>query len=134
MNDPLDVTGSWSGIYSYPRALPANGFMAVLRETAGAITGETIERSPSRHPDYDDGEARAFLDGRREGSEVRFIKHYDAAHRLGTPVLYQGTLAPDGDEITGRWEMPGDWSGTFIMTHEARRGAREERQVGEVVR
>ena len=134
MTDPLDVTGTWTGIYSYPRALPANGFLAVLRETGGAVTGETTERSPSAHPDYGGGEARAFLDGRREGTAVHFVKHYDAAHRVGTPVLYQGTLAPDGDEITGRWEVPGQWGGSFIMTREARRGAEEERRVGVTVR
>ncbi|WP_174280356.1 hypothetical protein [Sphingomonas bacterium] len=134
MTDPLDVTGTWSGIYNYPRSLPANPFGAVLRESGGVVTGETTERSPSRHPGYGGEEARAFLDGRREGTSVHFVKHYDATHRVGTPVLYQGTIAPDGDEITGRWEVSGDWSGTFIMTREARHWAEEELRVAETVR
>lgn len=134
MSDPLDLTGAWTGIYSYPRALPTNGFVAMLRESGGLITGETTERSPSAHSDYGGDEARAYVDGRRDGVAVHFTKHYDAAHRVGTPVLYQGTISPDGDEITGRWDMPGNWSGTFIMTREARCEAEVERRRGEVVR
>lgn len=33
-------------------------------------------------------------------------------------VAYEGIVTNDGDEITGRWDIPGEWSGTFIMTRD----------------
>ena len=133
-DDPLDLTGAWTGIYDYPRGMPPNRFTASLRETGGTVTGETVEPSPSDHAGYGGGDAHAFLDGRRDSAQVSFVKHYDAAHRAATPVAYAGTISGDGDEITGRWEVAGHWSGTFIMIRRSRGGAAIARREAEVVR
>ena len=133
-DDPLDVTGEWTGIYNYPLEHPPNRFTATLRETAGIVTGETVEPSPSRHAGYGGGQAHAFLDCRRDSALVSFLKQYDATHRADTPVAYAGALSSDGDEITGRWQVSGDWSGTFIMVRRTRGGASVERRTAEVVR
>jgi hypothetical protein len=53
-----------------------------------------------------------------------FVKTYDGA---GAPydraVSYDGTLSADATEIEGRWRIPGNWSGKFLMI---RSGGRQE--------
>ena len=57
----------------------------------------------------------ATLLGSRQDRAVAFVKTYDGANpRYGT-VAYEGTLSPDGTEIEGRWIVPGNWSGKFLM-------------------
>lgn len=133
-DDPLDVTGEWTGLYNYPQGLPPNRFTATLCETGGVVTGETVEPSPSAHAGYGGGDAHAFLDGRRDAAQISFLKQYDATHRADTPVAYAGAISGDGDEITGRWQVAGDWSGTFITVRRSRGGAAMERRAAEVVR
>ena len=128
MSDPLDVTGAWEGIFSYPRGLPPSGFRAELREAGGAIVGETEESG-------DGGATRhALVAGTRSGGAVIFTKRYDEADRAPHPVNYAGTLDAAGDEITGRWDIPGHWSGTFIMVRAARRAVPVAVEVAETVR
>ncbi|MGI4731298.1 MAG: hypothetical protein ACRYFW_06075 [Janthinobacterium lividum] len=131
MSDPLDVTGAWEGIFNYPRAMPPGGFRADLREAAGAIAGETEERG-------DGDEAgltlHALVTGARSGTAVSFTKSYDDPARARHPVRYAGTIAPDGDEITGRWDIAGHWSGSFIMVRAARRAEPAAIEVAETVR
>ncbi len=127
-----DVTGRWEGIFNYPRGMAPNGFAAELVEQAGAITGETHERS-------DEGASRgetlvAIVEGERVGSAVRFTKRYDELARAHYAVRYDGTLSPEGDEITGEWTIPGVWSGSFIMVRERGRDEPVEEVVGEEVR
>ena len=109
-----DLSGAWRGIFNYPRELPATAFAALLRDADGAISGEIDELdifSPDRRP------IGALVDGCRKGDAVRFVKYYDAPEGYDV-VHYAGEVAPSGDEITGRWTIPGVWSGTFIMTRE----------------
>lgn len=127
-----NVTGRWEGILNYPRGMAPNGFAATLVEQAGAITGETHERSDAGH---DRGEELvAAVEGDRVGSAVRFTKRYDDLARAHYAVRYDGTLSPENDEITGEWTIPGVWSGSFIMVREVGRGVEEERRIGEEVR
>ncbi|AXJ95250.1 MULTISPECIES: hypothetical protein [unclassified Sphingomonas] len=132
MSDPLDVSGAWDGIFSYPRGLPPNGFACELREHGGRIDGETHERA---EVGADRGTTIfALIEGMRQGHAVRFTKRYDDPRRAAHPVLYDGTLSADGDEIAGRWEIAGQWSGGFIMVRQQRRGAAAERKIAETVR
>ena len=131
-DDPLDVSGSWDGIFNYPRGVPSNAFRAELVEHAGAISGETHERSDAHH---DRGATVvALLDGRRSGTDISFTKRYDDLVRAGHPVSYTGALSSEGDEITGTWNIPGEWSGTFIMVRQTRAGSAAKQQVEETVR
>ena len=130
MTDPLDVTGAWEGIFNYPRGLPPGGFRAELRDASGAITGETEERGDA---DQAGLTLHALIVGTRSGTAVAFTKRYDALARAADPVHYEGTLSPDGDEITGRWTIPGSWSGSFIMVRAARRAAPAAVEVAETV-
>ncbi|HEX4738242.1 MAG TPA: hypothetical protein VH331_11840 [Allosphingosinicella sp.] len=114
----LDLTGRWSGIYNYPHTMPPTPFEAVLRDGGGLITGETVE------PGGRGGTLHAMVEGQRQGSAVRFAKLYDEPPRAAYRVDYVGAIADGGDEIHGRWQIPGNWSGTFLMVREG--GAEEE--------
>lgn len=132
MSDPLDVSGSWRGIFNYPQALPPNSFEAELREAGGIVTGETREVGDGE----DEGETilHAYLDGRRSGTGISFVKRYDLLRRAANPVHYDGTLSPEGDEITGRWTIAGNWSGTFLMVRSSRRAEEAVREGAETAR
>lgn len=107
-----DLSGRWQGIFNYPRDQPATGFVAILSDAGGALSGETVE------PGLTGGEVAARIDGRRHHGTVSFAKLYDDNDGNYDTVTYQGTVATDGQEITGRWTIPGIWSGTFIMVRE----------------
>ncbi|HEY1605223.1 MAG TPA: hypothetical protein VGF77_06455 [Allosphingosinicella sp.] len=115
----LDLSGRWSGLYNYPHSMPPTPFEAEIRDQGGRIAGETIE--PGR-----DGTMHAMIAGRRAGCDVHFVKTYDDLLPDGAPVDYRGAVAESGDEIHGRWEIAGNWSGTFLMIREG--GSKEEAQ------
>lgn len=109
-----DLSGAWTGIFNYPRDMPATGFAATLIDSGGVLTGEVVE------PRHDGGATlHAIIDGRREGHRVRFAKSYDAADGDYDTVRYDGEVDDAGLEITGGWDIPGAWAGTFIMVREA---------------
>jgi hypothetical protein len=111
----LDLSGQWSGLYSYPpgRGREPVAFTATLKETDGWLEGSTTEVGQV-------GAARgltisATLQGRRSGRSVTFLKTYDGSFRSYDAVQYVGDVRDDGCEIEGRWTIQGNWSGTFLM-------------------
>lgn len=111
------LTGIWHGLYSYPIPRAAVSFVATLIETASTVSGATHERcaiggSPNEI-------LYATLLGRRQDSTVAFLKTYDSTNPHYGTVAYEGTLSPDGTEIEGRWMVPGNWSGKFLMIRSA---------------
>ena len=130
--DPADLTGSWSGIFNYPRNQRPNAFNAVLRDSGGIIVGETTE--PADGPDDVAMTLVAWIEGRHDGNSVTFVKSYDEANRAHYAVTYSGSVSADGTEIQGVWDIPGVWSGTFIMVRQAGKTDAVEREVAEVIR
>jgi len=111
------LTGIWHGIYSYPIARAPVSFVATLIETASAVSGTTHESctiggSPNEV-------LYATLLGSRRHTAVAFVKTYDSANPLYGTVAYEGALSPDGTEIEGRWTVPRNWSGKFLMIRSA---------------
>jgi hypothetical protein len=109
------LTGVWLGIYSYPPGTqPPVGFTATLIEAAGMLSGSVHEPctwggSP--------GEILFFtLNGSRQGDAVNFLKTYHGTNPYYSRIIYDGTVNDDATEIEGRWTIPGDWSGRFLMT------------------
>jgi hypothetical protein len=111
------LTGIWHGIYSYPTPRAPVSFVATLSETASAVSGTTHE--PCTIGASPNEILYATLQGRRQDSAVAFVKTYDGNNPHYRTVAYEGTLSSDGTEIEGRWTVPGDWSGKFLMIRSA---------------
>ncbi len=132
MSSADDLSGGWDGIYNYPRGMRPNAFTATLRDSGGLLAGEVSE--PSQDPQDHGAILHALLEGSREGSAVRFVKTYDAPSRSHYAVIYTGTVNGEGTEISGRWDIPGVWSGTFIMVRHVGAEDAAETRVEEIVR
>lgn len=120
----IDLTGVWQGLYSYP-AGPSVTFTATLIESASHLTGATFEGCSSprcRVPSHE-----AFLNGTRRGSAIAFEKVYDPADDEFGAVHYNGMLNADGDEIEGRWSIPGLGSGKFLMIRSVKKATAKSR-------
>jgi hypothetical protein len=127
----LDLSGRWTGIFNYPAIHRPNGFEAVLTDVGGAISGTVSEQDDDPHGI---GETlHSIIEGHREDSTVTFTKMYDDPDRMPEPIFYSGAIQPDGNEISGRWEIPGHWSGTFLMVRNPGAAEAVEEQVGEEV-
>jgi hypothetical protein len=127
--EEFDLTGEWCGIYSYPALYPPNTFEASIRDLGGAITG--VIQQPGEVIEPPGIRQHAVIEGRREGTRVRWVKIYDDLSRA-TPH-YRGTILPGGDEIEGEWHIPGNWSGTFLMMRRGKAEADETREVSEEI-
>ncbi len=115
MNDPLDLTGKWDGVFKYPQSYgPTTPFVAEISEQSGTFAGSIIE------PDlYKANAAEAHLVGLRSGRSVDFTKTYVRRENgYENPVDYVGQLSEDGLTITGIWSLL-EWNGEFEMTREA---------------
>jgi len=124
-----DLSGQWSGIYSYPSLYPPNMFEATIRDNGGLITG--VISQPGEFFEPPGTVQHAVIEGSRGGGTLSFIKIYDDLARP-TPH-YHGIIQSGGDEIEGEWTIPGDWSGTFLMIRGAKAGEAIERRVSEKV-
>ena len=132
MSEEVNLSGAWKGIFAYPRSLPPNQFDAELRDHGGILTGETFEQGNT--PRTRGQPLHAMIEGNRNGCHVHFVKRYDAFRRAATPVFYSGRLSEDGSEISGIWEIPKHWAGTFLMVRARSKGAGAERKIAETVR
>ena len=118
-------------MFNYPVGLPPVAFEAELHDRDGSLTGTISE--PDESAGGGAGTLYSIVDGAREGSAVSFTKVYEDEERMPEPVFYGGSLQPDGNEISGRWEIAGQWSGTFLMVRNPGAAEPAEEQVGEEV-
>jgi hypothetical protein len=126
-----NITGVWSGLFTYPRKLRAGNFSATLIDTGNQISGSTSELcqvGPRA------GETIfAMLSGRRDGHAVRFTKTYEGPGKPNHSVEYEGTLTEDFLEIEGRWYIPGNWAGRFLMIRSGGRSVEAARHAFESI-
>ena len=112
----FNLTGDWSGHYSYPRGFgPTTPFLARIEDDGGRFTGTIVE------PDTLTGRAlTASITGLRHGTSVDFTKTYGPGARFGyeNPVDYVGSLSEDGNVLKGVWSLL-ELDGTFEMHREA---------------
>lgn len=110
--DSRSLTGVWQGIYSYPvSGLPTVPFTATLIESGSSLSGSVHEQCTMN------GETLLFsVSGGRHGSAVSFVKTFLGNSPYYGTILYDGAVNADATEIEGRWTIPGDWSGRFLMT------------------
>jgi hypothetical protein len=127
-----NLSGRWDGIFNYPDGQGSNSFVAVLRDSGGILVGETSE--PSDVPSDHGPTLIAWIEGRHDGGSVAFVKSYDDPSRADYTISYQGSVSPDSNEINGVWDIPGIWSGTFIMVRPTGKAVAAEQEVAETVR
>ncbi len=108
-----DLSGKWSGIFNYPHTHPPTAFEADLADIGGSIVGTVHE--PDLFSVPPGALIAAAIDGHRKGNAVTFSKFYDERRGYTDMVLYAGSLNDDATEISGRWSIVGNWSGTFLM-------------------
>ena len=125
----LDLSGEWQGIYNFPHSYPPVDFHATISDAAGALVGGIVETNA-----FTGEPLHATLAGQRNGSGVRFTKFYETDDEDYDTVLYEGILGADGLEIHGRWDIPGAWSGTFIMIRTKGTEAAVEAEIAQTVR
>ena len=109
----FNLTGLWRGLYSYPINRAPVPFTASLAESGSWLTGATEEVATGRAALG--RTLTATLQGRRAGSSVTLLKLYNCSLRAYDSVAYEGAINAEGTEIEGRWTVPGNWSGTFLM-------------------
>ena len=112
-SSPLNLTGVWHGLYSYPVAMPSVPFVATLSDQGGWLNGTTEEIG--RVADTVGRALTAGLQGRRSGRSITMLKIYDGASDYYDSVHYAGELNEEGTEISGSWRVAANWSGTFMM-------------------
>ena len=107
------LTGVWQGTYTYPLGGPTVPFTATLIEAGHAVSGSMHE--PCMMLGSPNETLFATLAGTRNGSGVSFVKTYDGSNPHYRSVNYEGTVNGDATEIDGRWTVPWNWSGRFLM-------------------
>lgn len=112
-----DLSGKWSGIFNYPHTNPPTAFEADIADLGGSLVGTIHE--PDLYSVPPGALIAAAIDGHRDGGQVRFSKFYDDSEGYADMVVYTGVLSDDGCEISGRWDIPGAWSGSFLMIRPA---------------
>jgi hypothetical protein len=130
LNRALNLSGVWRGQFDYPRKLPPVAFSATLEENDSWLVGATEEIAS--FGDERGVTITAIIQGRRSGASVTWLKLYDQAPHFYA-VQYAGVVSDDGDEISGRWTVPGSWSGTFLMIREGGRAVARVREATETV-
>jgi hypothetical protein len=115
--EALNLGGRWNGFYTYPGGPRPCPFTAELRDDGGLIAGETGE--PGDNVGCPEAILHATLEGRRDGALVAFTKVYDLLEIADYAIHYEGTVTAEGDEIQGRWAIPGQWSGPFLMVRDS---------------
>ena len=112
-----DLTGKWSGIFNYPHTNPPTAFEADIADLGGSIVGTIHE--PDLYSQPPGALIAAAIDGHCEGMRISFSKFYDDSVGYADMVVYSGVLSEEGCEISGRWDIPGVWSGSFLMIRPA---------------
>jgi hypothetical protein len=113
MSDKRDVTGVWYGRYDAAYRTEENGFIAVLEEMAGAVSGVITEPDTSGKVEV----RRALVAGSRDGAMVRWVKQYDGTGGHVHAINYAGQINTEGTEIVGGWTQL--WgTGRFVMERE----------------
>lgn len=106
-----DLTGLWSGEYWFLDGGAPTPFSAHMVDSAGSITGTTLEPNTFAHPGLI--ELSADLSGTRGELSVRLTKLYYPApgvHR--EPIFMSGTVDPNFTVIEGQWVVGS--SSTFV--------------------
>jgi hypothetical protein len=109
-----NLTGYWSGSFSYVGGEGPTPFSAHISDISGSISGTTLE--PNTFAKGPLKELSADIMGAANGHSVSFVKRYHrgpGVHR--NPIYYSGTTDAKFTRIEGTWRFNNGFSGTFVM-------------------
>lgn len=109
-----NLTGYWSGSFSYAGGEGPIPFSAHISDIAGSISGTTLE--PNTFARGPLTELSADIMGAANGATISFVKRYHrgpGVHRH--PIYYSGTVDAKFTRIEGGWRFNDGFSGTFVM-------------------
>jgi len=101
-DNPIDITGSWSGFYWYDSSIAGQNptaFVATFQMEPGSsqISGTVTDLGSVRV---------ATAVGQIDGDAISFVKTYvSGANAHGTPITYTGRISEDGNMIEGAWML-----------------------------
>lgn len=111
--ETLAVEGVWSGRYEYPKdsGNPPVDFWMVLVGDGKGLVG--FLKEPNTFGEDKSPWLHAAVAGEfdRQAEKVVFGKRYDGTSDVSHEVKYRGEAR--NQEMTGTWDIPGAWSGTF---------------------
>lgn len=107
---PPELSGTWEGTYSYANGNPLPVSFTFAATFDSSRIGGTFMEPHTIGSDTLPTQS-ATVEGRYEGTEVRFSKRYPNV----PPIEYEGTLDPATRTIEGRWRRE-NFQGTFQMT------------------
>lgn len=110
-----NLTGYWSGSFSYAGGAGPTPFSAHISDISGSLSGTTLE--PNTVADGPLTELSADIMGACNGHSVSFVKRYHAGpgvHRK--PIYYSGETDAKFTRIEGTWRFADGFSGPFLMT------------------
>lgn len=111
------LTGTWSGRYEYPiKKRRGVDFSMKLIFSQGLITGSIIE--PNTFGSKASRNLYAHFKGTVTGNQIRWVKKYDGTGGVDHIVIYEGKLDRAAQTVTGKWKIPGNWSGAFSLRRE----------------
>ncbi|WP_428390642.1 hypothetical protein [Lichenicoccus sp.] len=113
-----DCSGTWDGLFSYPRRYDPTSFVAELRQASEWLTGSTQETA--QRGLYAGSMVTANLMGKIAGRNITLLKTYDRPDAAHDAVRYIGELNEAGTEIDGTW-VNNSWSGRFLMIRARKR-------------
>ena len=109
-----NLTGYWSGSFSYVGGEGPTPFSAHISDISGSISGTTLE--PNTFAMGPLRELSADIMGAGNGHSVSFVKRYHrgpGVHR--NPIYYSGATDAKFTRIEGTWRFNNGFSGTFVM-------------------
>ena len=119
------LSGRWIGVYRYPEgdANPVAEFVdtplsITLEDNDGAVGGSS-EEPDAPPPVGGAGMIVCRIEGEHRLGRIRFTKT-PLNHPTLRPVLYEGEISRDGRRISGHWNLPDTWSGTFDLVRQDR--------------
>jgi len=101
-----NLTGVWTGSYSYPDGRAPVEFLVILKEESnGKLIGAL--REPNTFTNASDLFLGAWISGAVKSGQVLFTKTYDGTAGQSHSVDYKGTVNWKTRVIDGQWSLNG---------------------------
>jgi hypothetical protein len=105
------LTGTWSGVYYYPSQYPPVDFSSVIIFEGSIFYG--IVKEPKTFGNYNIPYIYSEIEGSiSQDNKISFTKK---SKYYTHTLFYTGQIDMNTRRISGKWSIPGSWSGKFNM-------------------